>query len=192
MFRPHIKFIKSVISNLSKEDVSFNFNFLYSFIQFIELLSNAIRVWIPISDSIIIIWIFLNNFNTISNNINNSFPFWLNRTIGKLTKITIHLIHSNIFFPFPNHKNETGKLIAVASSTQKAIYNNHTFKSDIIFRKSVNEPYVSKSSNRRLCGTKCFGRGKANGTGNNSGITEWCVISAFNDENSFVKPCNGK
>lgn len=65
---------------------------------------------------------------------------------------------------------------------------NHTLKSDIILRKSVNEPYVSKSSKCRRGGTMFCGRGIDNGTGSSSGMTEWCVIKARNDENSFVKP----
>uniref|UniRef100_A0A182LU85 Uncharacterized protein n=1 Tax=Anopheles culicifacies TaxID=139723 RepID=A0A182LU85_9DIPT len=36
------------------------------------------------------------------------------------------------------------------------------------------------------------GRGSDSGTGSISGITEWCVISARNEENSFVKPWNGR
>lgn len=52
------------------------------------------------------------------------------------------------------------------------VNHNHTFKSDIIFRKSVREPYVSKSSKCRRCGTIFCGLGIDNGTGSNSGITE--------------------
>lgn len=48
----------------------------------------------------------------------------------------------------------------------------YPFESDIIFRKSVNDPYVSKSSWCLLCGTIFCGRGSANGIGNRSGITE--------------------
>lgn len=69
---------------------------------------------------------------------------------------------------------------------------DHTFKSDIIFRKSVNEPYVSKSSKCRRCGTIFCGLGSVNGTGKSSFITLWCVMSARSDGNSLVKPCKRK
>lgn len=70
------------------------------------------------------------------------------------------------------------------------------FKFDIILRKSFNEPYVPSSSfpsdDDILLLFGVAGRGKDNGTGSSSGITEWWVINALREENSFVKPCTNK
>lgn len=62
-----------------------------------------------------------------------------------------------------------------------------SLRSVINFWKSLSDSYVSKSFTFRRAGM-FFGRGSANGTGNSSGITEWCVIKARNEVNSFVKP----
>lgn len=66
-----------------------------------------------------------------------------------------------------------------------------SLRSVINFWKSLSDSYVSKSLALRRAGIS-LGRGSASGTGNSSGITEWCVIKARNEVNSFVKPCRTK